>query len=154
MNSRLLLAFILQFFCGSAAFGGAWGIGSFENDDASDWVWELEESSGPTVIDSALRNVAMSSGYIDAPSASCAIAAAEVLAAMIDKPSASIPDEVANWVEGQSFEPSTALLDMARVALANVLDENRSELAQLWSETGPDYENWKKTVAALTEKLQ
>lgn len=29
---------------------GAWGHGPFDNDDAGDWVWELEESEDFSVV--------------------------------------------------------------------------------------------------------
>ena len=36
---------------------GAWGAGSFENDDAMDWVYELEEE-GLEAVTAALKAVA------------------------------------------------------------------------------------------------
>ncbi len=154
MTVRQSFSILLSLALTSSAFGGAWGTGAFENDDASDWVWELEESSGRSVIEAALRSVVSSRGYIEAPSGSYAIAAAETLAAMLGKPTESTPPEVLSWAKSQSFEPSSELLAMARTALSNVVDEDRSELAQLWSEAGPDYETWKRDVALLAGRLE
>ena len=37
---------------------GAWGHGSFENDGAADWVYELETAEDLAVVISALKRVA------------------------------------------------------------------------------------------------
>ena len=64
---------------------GAWGCGSFENDDAVDWVYEFE-SSGVAAVASALEHVSSiaEDEYLEAPEASAAIAAAEIVAAAQD----------------------------------------------------------------------
>ena len=154
MKTRHFFPILLALFVSAECIGGAWGTGPFDNDDASDWIWELEESSGPSVIEAALRPVAASSGYIEAPSASYSIAAAEALAAMLGKPAPSTPPEVVTWAGAQSFQPSMELLQMARTALNNVRDENRSELAQLWSDAGSDYDEWKRTLSSLSDRLK
>ena len=62
---------------------GAWGSGHFENDDAMDWVWELEADRDGSVVRAALGAVAE---LADLPSTwrhlppSSAIAAAAVVA--------------------------------------------------------------------------
>ena len=154
MQFRPTLFFALLLSLTSIAIGGAWGTGSFDNDDALDWVWELEESSGSSAIENALHPVATSNAYIEAPSGSYAIAAAEALAALMGKPSESLPPEVTSWVKSQSFKPSAELLNMARSALANVSDESRSELAQLWKESGTAYDEWREHLAGLSERLR
>lgn len=78
----------------SSVYGGAWGPGAFENDDALDWTWELESSRGSSVLVSAFERVVSSAGYIEAPDCSAAIAAAEVVAALRAKPHAQLPENV------------------------------------------------------------
>ena len=36
---------------------GAWDFGPFDNDDAGDWLYDLEKSSDTSVIAEALRKV-------------------------------------------------------------------------------------------------
>jgi hypothetical protein len=50
---------------------------------------------------------------------------------LVGKPSDALPPEVVAWTGNQSFKPSSDLLEKARLASANIMDENRSELAQL-----------------------
>ena len=58
---------------------GACGCGSFENDDAADWVYEFE-SSGVVAAASALEHVSsiVEDEYLETPEASAAIAAARL----------------------------------------------------------------------------
>src|SRR5215468_1909995 len=64
---------------------GAWGHGSFENDDAADWVHEFELQGASAVV-SALEYISRfpEEEYLEAPGASVAIAAAEIVAAARD----------------------------------------------------------------------
>jgi hypothetical protein len=55
--------------------GGAWGPGSFENDDALDWASEFNLNPRVAVLVETLRVVAEAL-YIEAPDGSAAIAAA------------------------------------------------------------------------------
>jgi Domain of unknown function (DUF4259) len=61
---------------------GAWGHGSFENDDAADWVHEFELQGASAVVP-AQESVSKipEDEYLEAPEASVAIAAAEIVAA-------------------------------------------------------------------------
>jgi len=154
MKCRQYFFFVLTFLSGTAAYGGAWGVGSFENDDALDWVYELEESSGFSALSAALRPVATDKGYIDAPSGSYAIAAAEALAALIGEAPDGLPEEVLDWVKRQDQRPSGELLAEARKALKVVLDENRSELAQLWGDDSHYYKMWRTHLESLSERLK
>lgn len=53
---------------------GAWGYLPFENDDALDWLDELE-AGGADVVRSALTKA--DEGYIETPEGSVAVAAAD-----------------------------------------------------------------------------
>ena len=79
---------------------GAWGSGSFKNDDAMDWVWTLEGDTDGSVLRATLTPVAETSpdDYLEAPDACCALAAAEVVAAGSGTPAIGLPEEVNRWV--------------------------------------------------------
>jgi hypothetical protein len=38
---------------------GAWGIGNFDNDDASDWVYELEEVEDMSLVEATLETITL-----------------------------------------------------------------------------------------------
>ena len=81
---------------------GAWGIENFENDDALDWVIELENANDLSIINDAFDTVIKNSGeYVDAWESSIALAAAEVIAALDGQAADKLPEEVVTWVETQ-----------------------------------------------------
>ena len=112
---------------------GAWGSGSFENDDAMDWVIDLEEAGDLSILTDAFEAVTdQDADDLEAPDCAAALAAAEVVAAMAGRPAAALPDEVTAWIAGR--EPASGPLKaLARRAVDKVLAG--SELAELWEES-------------------
>ena len=151
---NILFAIFLFFSCTSSALGGAWDIGPFDNDDAMDWVWELSESDDLSVVKQALQDVIDTSGYLEAPTASMAIAAAEVVAALKGAPRVQLPAEVVEWVERNESEVDADLAATARQAIARIRDEELSELAQLWSDSEEAAEEWRAELTDLEQRLQ
>ena len=129
---------------------GAWGRSSFENDDALDWVAELE-SAGVSAIVEALNHVTDEADeYIEAPECSMAIAAAEVVAALSGRPSDSLPPGAQAWLVGKPV-PAASLVAKARQAVEAVLGE--SELKDLWAENARDFPKWTATLNDLKQRL-
>jgi hypothetical protein len=129
---------------------GAWGIGSFENDDALDWVGGIEGFDGLSMVRAKLKQVADQEAYLEAPDACQAIAAAEVVAAVAGQPCASPPEAVVQMIEVQ-VTILQADRDLARQALDRVLGES-SELAELWAESD-ESDAWKAAMAELRGRL-
>ena len=126
---------------------GAWGARSFENDDALDWVWELEESSDDSVVRAALAAV-HEDGVVEAPEAACACAAAEVVAAAGGSPAKWLPNEVTAWVAAHGAAVA-GLRDEARAAVQRIAET--SELQQLWAEAGAA--EWDAGIGDLLGRL-
>ncbi|MDH3791850.1 MAG: DUF4259 domain-containing protein, partial [Rhodospirillales bacterium] len=125
---------------------GAWGHGNFDNDDALDWIYELQEALDTSAVVAALaRVIDESADYLEAPECSSALAAAEVVAALNGKPASSLPEEVTTWIKGKA-KPDSALLAKARRAVDTVLDD--SELKDLWK-VDEDLGAWGQTVEDL-----
>ncbi len=80
---------------------GAWGYLPFENDDALDWLDELE-SGGAEVIRKALAKAG--DRYINAPDGAIALAAAEITSASHGNPLGDLPENVADWVTAHGAE--------------------------------------------------
>jgi hypothetical protein len=127
---------------------GAWGTGPFENDDASDWVYEIEDGG----LD-AIHDVLDATVDIDAPGSevgSAAVAAAELVAVIAGQPGPPLPDEVVALISDLGpVEP--ALVDAALAAVAHVRTEG--ELAELWAESD-DHDAWLATLDDITRRLQ
>ena len=150
---RIILAIGTLTWAGFAT-AGAWDTGPFANDDALDWVWELSESNDLSVVETTLKSAASSSGYLEAPTASMAIAAAEVVAALRGNPRPELPDEVTEWVRDHNVAVGDDLLKIARIAIENAKKKDTSELAQLWLDSEELMDAWLKDLDDLLKRLQ
>src|SRR5262245_39187884 len=132
---------------------GAWGVGVFENDDASDWVYELEQSGDLAVVEQALSDV--TDADEDGPEAmesAAALAAAEVVAALRGRPGDGIPDDVTKWVATVRRPATAELVDLARGAVRQVL--TASELKDNWYEGDTEQsEEWEAQLEDLLSRL-
>ena len=136
---------------------GAFGPGSFENDDALDFAAELE-ASGADALSEVLERAVGGDGVRDAGLGAAALAAAEVVAALAGRPSRELPDEVKLWVAdagaGLAAGEVERLLGLARRAVA-VVTGGDAELARLWAATKPtETAGWRASVADLGRRLE
>ena len=140
---------------------GAWGINTFENDGAMDWLGDFLDdpseakileafSAEPTVIQPGLIGRLMGKkpqvfpAEVDGEEV---LAAAEVVATILGRPAASNPEEL-NSLRSISLHSntSTKALEAIDALLAN------SNLKDCWEESD-DFENWKATVQDLRKRL-
>ena len=128
---------------------GAWAVGSFDNDDAGDWIWELAEAD-ISVLEKAFSRVSDCDDYLEAPDCSIGVAAAEVVAALRKRPAAKLPDEVVAFVTRIGKPPSGELVSSALSALKRI--RTKSELQELWDESDGCAE-WHQAVAELESRL-
>jgi len=108
----------------------AWGTGSFENDYAADWLAKL----GTLTLDDLTQIFAQAAdhpGYLEAPAASVAVAAAEAIAALDSSPAAGVPPEIIKWTTNRQAS-TPELKALALRALERV--RKNSELKDLWLE--------------------
>ena len=127
---------------------GAWGIRSFDNDDAVDWVLDLG-SDERAELEEAFDAVLVENDYLEAPECSVGLAAAEVVAALRGQPAEELPEDLVRWLEGRR-PPDADLVQRALLVCARVRDD--SELQELWSES-EDYSNWLGVVRDLEGRL-
>jgi len=91
--------------------------------------------------------------YLEAPEASIALAAAEVLARLCGNPGEknSYTEAADKWVESAQLKPTVELLDKAQAAIARILGEN-SELKELW-EDSDQYDAWQASIDNLRTRV-
>ena len=128
---------------------GAWGVGNFDNDDAADWAFELEESEDTDLLVATLEAIAPGS-YLEAPDSCIALAAAEVVAALRGSPNHSLPSEIVAWVDANPVEVDSDLQAMAQMAIHTI--ETESELRDLWADTD-DFDSWSAELEDLKGRL-
>lgn len=128
---------------------GARSYMSFGNDDALDFVAEVEEDGMPAVANAfeVVRFLGQDA-YLEAPDACVALAAAEFVAAAHGRPPADFPPAAAALVGKISRDQS--IRDEAAAAVKRVLDY--SGLKDLWADS-KDFDKWRADVHALLERL-
>jgi len=128
---------------------GAWSHISFGNDDASDFVYEVEEDGQAAVLNAfEVVEHLKPDDYLEAPDACVAIAAAELVAAAGGKPPVDFPEQAAALLPKLTVD--AGLRDRASAVVRRVVDY--SELKELWQESS-DFGAWKTTIVDLLERL-
>jgi len=135
-----------------AARAGAWGSGSFENDDALEWVADCVRTSGGSSVATALTRVA-DARYMEAPEASVAVAAAEVVAAARGKASPKLPPDLWAWLQKQPKAEIAELAPSALKAMERVARGPSSELATLWKQSESHFA-WQQGMQDLLARLR
>ena len=133
---------------------GAWGVLAFDDDDANDWAYGLEEVDDLSLVESAFEVIEEADDYLEAPDASNALAACEVLARLNGKAGYknAYTEKVDDWVAAHPVKPPAALLSRANSAIDRILSDD-SELRELWADSDKNGE-WLAAVENLRERLK
>ena len=132
---------------------GTGGYGTFDNDDATEWL-DGFGSDGASTVQVALETVTGLDAldYLEATEAAHALAAAEIVAAARDGDTSRLPKDAVPRLKDNAGKINAAkLLSPARRAVARVLKS--SELKEQW-EDSPDAEDWEMDVRELLERLK
>ena len=131
---------------------GTWDGKPFGNDAAADWVFDLDEANDWVYVLETLTAVSTDGAEVDAETATAGIAAAEVVAHGLGRPTQvdGYTEAVTEFVE-RVGRPDADLVDLAVGALAAAASD-RSELAELWAESDPA--EWNAANRELAEALQ
>ena len=124
---------------------GTWNAGSFGNDTALDFVSRLK---GIQNLERAFDTLGPNENWIESDTACEAVAAADIVAAMIDRPASDLPQEIASKLA--SFGTADSKLIASAIEAIGKVRKN-SELADLWAES-PD-EGWANEIANLLARL-
>jgi hypothetical protein len=133
---------------------GAWGYGSFENDDALDFIDELQETGDFGLVREIFKTVLSETEYLEAPEGCKGVAAAEIVAASLGHASEALQaqSEFFEWLTEMQPSFEAELIIQAREVLNRILAPD-SELKELVEE-GNNVEEWEIPVQQLIERLQ
>jgi hypothetical protein len=133
---------------------GTWNVGPFENDTAEDWLDELRESDSQTDhIDSALELLLGDHDSFNSSVESVALAAAEIVAALIGYEKHDLPEHVLRTRNTLPDIPDPRLNVLKEKALRVTQQmRNDSESLHLWKDAGLDAE-WDQSIQDLLERL-
>ena len=135
---------------------GAWGTGSFENDDAMDWVADLQAADDLRLVHETLARAAdAGDAYLEMPEGAAAVAAAEVVAALLGAPGPTMPEEARDWVTTHaSLEVPAGTVGLAVAALARVRsDPAVSEILDCWKDSD-HLADWLAALDDLERRLR
>ncbi|PIF78283.1 uncharacterized protein DUF4259 [Variovorax sp. 54] len=126
---------------------GTWSTAGFGNDDALDWLAELQEA------DDALAFIQET---LDSGSTEGTVAASEVLALLAGQGSADAHPDAVDWCAGKAAPPA-ALRHAAADALLAILDDPDADGHDTWAELGEDDEDylaWLANLKSLQARLR
>lgn len=128
---------------------GTWGIGVFDNSDASEWMQVFIVDPNLRILDMAFKQFKDNpEGYFEMPDCNEALAAAEIIAAIKGKPHPELPDLVINAIKNLKVEEG---LDLKAKDVVDAIEKN-SELQELWSQS-ENYEEWQEILSDLKKRL-
>src|SRR6266478_8066611 len=136
-----------------------WGTGSFENEDAQNFLERLN-SIGVDDLKQILTHAA-DQDYLEAAESGAAVAAAEVVAALVvsakgsmaakeETSSPATPPQIVDWMRKNGAGIPPDLVDLAHRAVENV--RTNSELKDLWLEA-EGLNEWSAALRELKGRL-
>lgn len=132
---------------------GCWAIDSFGNDDAADWLGDLIEAKDLSPARRTVSDLLSEDGYLDAPFATEALAAIEVVAAALGRPTgtAQSQEKLMTWIAKVKPVADTSLVSDSARAIERILGPD-SELRELWEESD-EFAEWQANVEKLRSAL-
>ncbi len=128
----------------------AWGYYNFDNDTAADFAEDFKAEPSADMLAQALAAVA-DGEYLDADVANEALAAAEIVAAILGKPARNFPADLLGIIPRLTISHVEPLRRPAQHAAMAVLREE-SELRELW-EDSDEFDNWQGLQRQLLKRL-
>lgn len=140
---------------GRAGYGaavGAWGTGTFENDDALDFAAQIAGSGDGVDLLRRQLELASAPGALDAPASEASLVASEVVAAARGAPGPGVPPPLTRWVQKEAPALGEEDVQVALAVCERVLTD--SELRKLWAEDEEQLAAWTAAVTELVERLR
>ncbi len=128
---------------------GVWSSGPFDNDDAADFMMELEASPSWGVLRDVFKAVFVHEDYVELAEGARAYAAAALVTVAIGKSDISAQD-YHMIIEDMGAMPED-LPALARSAMKRI-STGDSEIRELYLDSG-SYSEWAETIAAIEKAL-
>jgi hypothetical protein len=145
------IAFCAVFLCSPPALASGWAADTLSNDDAADLLGQIPDG-GVEAICSALDAALTPASPVSDERASRALAAAEMVAAMVGNPSRYLPAPCKAWAMLHSKDANRNLIESAVRAVDRVV--KNSETQELMQEGGAkNLQDWQVSVTNLKARL-
>jgi len=127
--------------------------GNFANDEATDWLYDLEETYGAELLSEAF-DVITKGEFHEQADCCIALAAAEIVAAAKGHPAADLPEDARKWLGNQDTADVKKIQALSKKAITAVKKiQNKSELRDQWEDTD-EWHSWTVVVEGLLKRLQ
>jgi hypothetical protein len=146
------IAFCAVLLCSDPASAGSWAADTLSNDDAAGFLDQIVTNGSVEAIRSALDATLSSALPVNDERASRALAAAEMVAAMVGNPSRYLPARCKEWAALHSKDSNRDLVLSAVRAVDRVAKD--SETQELMQEGGAkNLQGWQESVTNLQARL-
>ena len=126
--------------------------GNFGNDEATDWLYDLEETYGAELLAEAFDTI-IKGEFHEQADCCIALAAAEMVAAAKGKPAPDLPDDARKWLGNQETGDVNKIKGLNKKAIAAVKKvQAHSELRDQW-EDSDGWHSWNMVVEGLLKRL-
>ena len=125
-----------------------WGSGSFDNEDAQEWLKLLPQLTTDDLQEILFR--VDDEAYLEAAASGVIVAAAEAVATLRSAPPEAAPKAITEWVSRMKPESLTDLAALAFRAVQRV--RTNSELKDLWLEAD-GLNEWSANLRNLEQRL-
>lgn len=123
----VLIAFCAVLLCSNPASTGRWAADTLSNDGASDILVQIVPEGGVDAIRVALYAAVTSISPIDDEQAARALAAAELVAAMVGKPSRNLPALYREWATLYSKDANRGLVQLPVRAVDRIVKYSETQ---------------------------
>lgn len=130
---------------------GSWGLTTFENDAALDFLSQFRAEEPYPTLQSAVSLA--NDTYIEEDEGARALVVGELLAAQRDGDTAHLPETAREVLSKMKTPPPAGLVAAARSAVERVL--RASEMRDLRAELGaPEFDRWQDGLREILKRLQ
>ncbi|MEC5145412.1 DUF4259 domain-containing protein [Chitinophaga sp. 212800010-3] len=129
---------------------GAWGTRNFENDGSQDWVFDLIDNKDGGLVTDTLARIVNNNEKLEIPDCEEGLAAAEVVAALVSKPSEDFPEDPLDRLDVLNLIGTRALRNQAIAAVNKILAA--SEMKNYWDTEGQT-DSWMNVQNDLLKRL-
>lgn len=130
---------------------GAWGTRNFENDGSQDWIFDVIDSKDGGLVTDTLARVINHTEALETADCEEGLAAAELVAALVGKPSEDFPEDPLDKLDILNLIATKALRNQAVAAVNKIL--GASEMKNYWDESG-QLDAWTAVQASLVKRLE
>ncbi|MFY0255887.1 DUF4259 domain-containing protein [Chitinophaga sp. 30R24] len=129
---------------------GAWGTRNFENDGSQDWIFDLIDNKDGGLVADTLSRIINNIETLEIPDCEEALAAAEVVAALVSRPSEDFPEDPMDKLDVLNLIGTKALRQLAVTAINKIVAA--SEMKNHWEQEG-QLDAWIAVEQGLIKRL-